>query len=70
MPATVAARFAPVASADDTIACESGQVVIDGNCSVPAPQQDAFAPPGNDFFAPAPMDNGGGDSVDVGGGHH
>jgi hypothetical protein len=65
--AVSAAIYAPVAAADDTIACEPGQVVIDGNCDVPAPApQDDFAPPANDFFAPAPMDNGGGDSVDIG----
>lgn len=61
-----AAIHAPMAIADDTIACEPGQVVIDGNCSVPAPPpQDQFAPPANDFFAPAPMSSGG-DSVDIG----
>ncbi|MDT5340432.1 MAG: hypothetical protein QOD90_5937 [Mycobacterium sp.] len=68
--AFVAAIYAPVAAADDTIACEPGQIVIDGNCNVPAPPaEDEFAPPANDFFAPAaeaPMD--GGDSVDIGGG--
>jgi hypothetical protein len=66
--AVSAAVSAPVAVADDTVACEPGQVVIDGNCTVPAPPvQDDFAPPANDFFAPAPMaDGGGGDSVDIG----
>lgn len=68
--AVAAAIYAPVAVADDTIACEPGQIVIDGNCNVPAPPaEDEFAPPANDFFAPAaeaPME--GGDSVDIGGG--
>lgn len=64
--AVSAALFAPTAAADDTIACEAGQIVIDGNCQVPPPAEDDFAPPPSDFFAPAPMDNGGGDSVDIG----
>jgi hypothetical protein len=76
--AVAAAIYAPVAAADDTIACEPGQIVIDGNCNVPGPPpQDDFAPPASDFFAPvdqAPMDGGnsvdiGGGGVDVGGGH-
>ncbi|MBJ7339724.1 hypothetical protein [Mycolicibacterium sp.] len=67
MLAAAAVIYAPVAAADDTIACEPGQIVIDGNCSVPGPPpQDDSAPAANDFFAPAPMDNGGGDSVDIG----
>ena len=67
--AVAAAVYAPIAAADDTIVCEPGQVVVDGNCNVPAPApQDDFAPPASDFFAPAAEAPMGGDSVDVGGG--
>lgn len=67
--AVSAAMFAPAAAADDTIACEPGQIVIDGNCNVAPPAQDGFAPPANDYFAPVePAPTNGGDSVDIGGG--
>jgi len=67
--AVAAAVCAPTAGADDTVVCESGQVVVDDSCNVPAPPpQDDFAPPASDFFAPAAQAPMGGDSVDVGGG--
>lgn len=66
--AVSAAIMAPMASADDTIACEPGQIVIDGNCSVPPPPvEDNFAPPADEFFAPTDLaPANGGDTVDIG----
>jgi hypothetical protein len=54
---------APAAAADDTIACEPGQIVIDGNCNVPP--VDNYVAPADDNVAPveaAPIDG----SVDLG----
>jgi hypothetical protein len=66
--ALAAAVYAPTAAADDTVVCEPGQIVVDGNCNLPAAPQDDFAPPASDFFAPAAEAPMGGDSVDIGGG--
>ena len=53
---------APALADPGNTACEPGQIVIDGQCNVPAPQNDA--PP-----APAGDMGGGMGGGDQGGGH-
>lgn len=57
---------APTAVAQPgTTDCQEGQVVIDGQCSVPAPVDPNMAPQGGNM---APMNPTGGDTGVVGGG--